>query len=70
MKQLILSIPESKYNFFNQLLKNLSFVKIEKSVEPSKEEILHSIEQGLKEVELMRQGKLPKKGIEQLLRGI
>jgi hypothetical protein len=70
MKQLILSIPESRYNFFNELLKSLSFVKIEKSVEPSKEEILQSIEQGMKEVELMRSGKLPKKEIRQLLRGV
>jgi len=70
MKQLILSIPENRYNFFNELLKSLGFVKIEKSVEPSKEEILQSIEQGMKEVELMRRGKLPKKEIGHLLHGV
>ena len=30
MKQLILSVPENKYKFINELLKSLRFVKIEK----------------------------------------
>ncbi|MEO5572771.1 MAG: hypothetical protein ABIT08_15425 [Bacteroidia bacterium] len=70
MKQLTLSVPENKLKFFYQFLKSLEFVKIEKEVEPSKAEILHSIERGLKEVELIRQGKLPKKSIDQLLYGV
>ena len=70
MKQLVLTIPENKFRFFSELLKNFDFVKIEKDAEPSKAEILHSIEQGLKEAELIRTGKLPKKSVEQLLRGL
>jgi hypothetical protein len=70
MKQVLLSVPENKFNFFSELIKSLQFVKVEKSSEPSKAEILKSIEQGMKEVELIRQGKLPKKNIEQLLRGL
>jgi len=70
MKQLVVSVPEDKYRFFNELIKSLRFVKVDKEIEPSKQEILMSIEKGLKEVELIRNGKLPKKSIEQLLRGV
>jgi hypothetical protein len=70
MKQLTVTVPENKFRFIHELLKNLSFVKIEKNTEPSKAEILRSIEQGLKEVELIRQGKLPKKSIEKLLQSV
>ena len=70
MRQLILSVHESKFKLLNQFLKQLDFVKIEKSTEPTKAEILQSIQQGLKEVELIRTGKLPKKPIENLLRDL
>ena len=67
MKQIVLSVREEKVNFFKELIKNFDFVKVEKSSEPTKDEILQCIERGMKEVELMKQGKLPKKNIRQLL---
>ncbi len=67
MKQIVLSVREEKINFFKELIKNFDFVKVEKSTEPTKEEILQSIERGMKEVELMRKGKLRKRDISELL---
>ena len=58
MKQLVLNIPENKFIFFTELINNLGFVKVAKEAEPTKAEILQSIQQGIKEVELIREGKL------------
>jgi len=68
MKQITLNIAENKLNFFIDLIRNFDFVKVEKQTEPTKAEILQSIEKGLKQAELIRKGKLPKKKIEDLLR--
>lgn len=68
MKQITLNVAENKLDFFIDLIKNFDFVKVEKQAEPTKTEILQSIETGLKQAELIRKGKLPKKKIEDLLR--
>ena len=70
MKQIVLNVPENKFSFFSELINNLGFVTVAKDTEPSKAEILQSIQQGMKEVELMRAGKLPKKNIKELLGGV
>ncbi|EMN01179.1 hypothetical protein [Leptospira noguchii] len=70
MKQIILNVPDQKYSFLMELLRNLNFVKvqeIEEDKEPTKKEILAGITQGMKEVELHRQGKLKLKSAKQLL---
>jgi hypothetical protein len=68
MKQITLNVAENKLDFFIDLIRNFDFVKVENQPEPSKAEILQSIETGMKQVELIRKGKLPKKKIEDLLR--
>ena len=55
--KLVLEIKENKAEFFMQLIKNFPFVKIYKE-NSKKKEALKSIEQGLKEVKLVEQGKL------------
>ncbi|MBW8050044.1 MAG: hypothetical protein FVQ77_06835 [Cytophagales bacterium] len=67
MKQLTLHIPDNKFPFFMELVKSFNFVKVQQEDEPTKEEILASIEQGLKEVKLMQQGKIKKNSLDQLL---
>ncbi len=69
MKQIILEIPESKYEFFEELMDQLGFVK-SKSKGKNADWVYTSIARGLKEVKLIRSGKLPKKSIQKLLREI
>ena len=63
MKQVILNVKESKYDFFMELVKSLGFVKVEsvtadqEDEEDSKEQILKNIEQSFKELKLYREGK-------------
>lgn len=57
MKQVTLNIPENKYQFFLELVKSLNFVKVEEDGD-SKEDIIANLKQGLKEVQLHKQGKL------------
>jgi len=66
MKQVILEIPENQYDFFEKLMKQLGFVK-SKSRKKSADWIYASVERGIKEVKMMRSGKLPKKPIQKLL---
>ncbi|MEI7597447.1 MAG: hypothetical protein WCK02_16990 [Bacteroidota bacterium] len=70
MKQVVLNIPDNKFNFFMELIRNIKFVKIEKSKEsnlvkeddvdysPSKEETIETIKRGFEEMQLIKQGKL------------
>lgn len=60
MTQLTLKIQDNKIQFFLELIKNFDFVKVEKGdyTEPTKEEIKENIKQGLKEVQLIEQGKM------------
>ena len=63
-----LNINRNKLNFFYELIKNFDFVKIEtEDNEPSKEEILAGIKQGLEEVKLIEQGKLKSTSLKQFL---
>ena len=58
MKQVTINIPDKKYPFFTELVKNLG-LKMEKE-EPvdAKEEVLKGIEQGFREVKLIQEGKM------------
>ncbi len=60
MTQIVLNIKDNKVGFFLELVKNFDFVKVEKEVysEPTKDEIKENITQGLKEVQLIEQGKM------------
>lgn len=67
MKHIVVEIPESKYEFFDELMSQLGFVQKRKN----KEELVYtSIKKGLHEVNLIRTGKLPKKPVQKLLREV
>ncbi|HEY9123377.1 MAG TPA: hypothetical protein VIO15_03490 [Bacteroidales bacterium] len=77
MKQLVLNIPESEYRFFMKVIKNFPFVKVdekkskllelEEKLSPTKRKIWSSIKEGLKEVELIEQGKIKAKSAKEFL---
>lgn len=77
MKQLVLNIPESEYRFFMKVIKNFPFVEIdekknkllelEAKLPPAKSKIWGNIKEGLKEVELIEQGKLKSKSAKEFL---
>ncbi|MFQ3870578.1 hypothetical protein [Leptospira kirschneri] len=71
MKQVILNVSDNKYPFLTELLQNLKFVRVKKTIEekePTKKEILEGIKQGMKEVKLARAGKLKLKSAKELLK--
>lgn len=59
MKQITLNIPENMYSFFNELIQKLG-LKIVKEVSLGSEEdeVLVGIENGLKEVKEIEEGKI------------
>ena len=63
MKHISLSIPDNKYQFFLELIENLSFVK----VEDSEEEAIQALQNSFHQVKLMQEGKLPKQSAEDFL---
>ena len=65
MKQIVLEIPESKYKFFDPLMAELGFVQKTKG---GNEVIYASIKRGLRDVNLIKAGKLPKKPVQKLLK--
>ncbi len=68
MKQVILHIPDNKYPLFLELANSLNFVKkIEVDEEPSKTKILKGIKQAVKEVNLVKAGKLKARDARELI---
>ncbi len=71
MKQITLGVPNNMFPFFMQLVENLKFVKVKESTsdtsEPTKQEILQAISEGINEVKLYKQGKIKLKSARQLL---
>ncbi|EKR17404.1 hypothetical protein [Leptospira interrogans] len=71
--KIILDIKDNKAQALIEILKDLAYVKFKiitetiEEKEPTKKEILDGIKQGLKEVELHRQGKLKLKSAKELL---
>ena len=55
MKELTIRIPENKYTFFMELIKNLGGVEFEEEKD-TKEEIIANLKQGFKEMELHKKG--------------
>jgi hypothetical protein len=59
MKQVTLHIPDNKYPLFMELAHSLNFVKkIEVDENPGKEKILKGIKQAVKEMNLVKTGRL------------
>jgi len=69
MRQVTLHISDKKYPLFIELVKSLDFVKKieEEDSEPSKEHILQDIRQAVKEVNLIKAGKLKARDARELL---
>jgi ribosomal protein S4E len=77
MKQLVLNIPESEYRFFMKVIRNFPFVEVDKKknrlleleakLTPANRKIWSNIKDGLKEVELIEQGKMKAKSAKDFL---
>ena len=60
MKQVTLRIPEKKYHLFIEFAKSISFIKkieVEDEV-PTKQQVLERVRQAVKEINLVKAGKL------------
>ena len=58
MKQVLLNVKESKYQFFLELLASLEFVQIEKLEGDSKADIEKNVRQGFRDLKKYKEGKL------------
>ena len=59
MKKVTLQIPDKKYPFFMELVKNLGFAKQVEAVEDSsKEDIITNLKKGFEEMQLIKKGTL------------
>lgn len=69
MKQVTLNIPEKKYLFFMELIKNLGFVKIQSEQKLYKESqtFVDEVQESLNQVEKHLDGKIELKSADQLL---
>ena len=56
MTQLTILVQDNKVQFFMELIKNFDFVKVDN--DPTEEDIKDNIRQGLKELQLIEQGKM------------
>lgn len=63
--EVLLEIKDNKAEFFIELLKNFSFVKVKK--QSGHIDILKNIAQGLKEVDLVEKGKLKSRSAKSFL---
>ncbi len=71
MKQLVLKVPDSEYQFFMKVIKSFSFVEIdeklnkllemEAKLSPEKREIWGSVKSGLRDMELIENQNLKEK---------
>lgn len=68
MKLVTLHIPDNKYPLFMELAQSLNFVKkIEVDEDSSKEKVLKGIKQAVKEVNLVKAGKLKARNARDLI---
>lgn len=57
MKQVTLSVNDTKFSFFMELIGSFDFVEIEQDQEDSKEAIANNIKQGIRELKDIQEGK-------------
>ena len=77
MKRLVLNIPDSEYRFFMKVIRSFPLIEVdEKSnkllelqakLDPDNHKIWGSIKEGIKEVELIEQGKMKAKSSKEFL---
>ncbi|NJM93856.1 MAG: hypothetical protein HC842_03600 [Cytophagales bacterium] len=63
MRQVTLNIPDNKFNVFFEFIKTLDYIK----VEDVDEKALEGLQESLKQVKLMKEGKLPKQTVQEFL---
>ncbi len=68
MKQVVLNIPDNKYTFFMELVKNLDFVRINEEVKLTNKQkkFVEGTKNSLEQVEQHIKGKIKLKTAEQL----
>ncbi len=64
-QQIILTIPDKKFDFVMELLKNLPFVKA-KTISKYKSQVFESVNNAVEEMQLIKEGKLKAKNAEDL----
>ena len=58
MKQITINIPDNKYSFFLELVKNLGLEKVKEEPIESNREALEGLEQSFREVKMIQEGKM------------
>jgi hypothetical protein len=58
MKQITINIPDNKYSFFLELVKNLGLEKVKEEPVEASQEALEGLEQGFREVKLIQEGQM------------
>ena len=58
MRQITINIPDNKYSFFMELVKNLGLEKVKEEPIEASQEAFEGLEQGFREVKLIQEGKM------------
>ncbi|HSI75674.1 MAG TPA: hypothetical protein VK957_07260 [Lunatimonas sp.] len=58
MKKITINIPDNKYSFFLELVKNLGLEKVKEEPVDTNQDALKGLEQGFKEVKMIQDGKM------------
>lgn len=58
MRQITINIPDNKYSFFLELVKNLGLEKVKEEPVEASQEALKGLVQGFREVKLIQEGKM------------
>jgi len=70
MKEITVKVPDAQVDFFNELIKKLGYADKKAAVRKKlteKERILANIEAGLKELKLVKAGKMKARSAKELL---
>lgn len=67
MKEVTLYIPEKKFSFFMELINSLDFVKKEEGVTHSEERGIKGFKEAVRQINLVKQGKLKARDARELL---
>ena len=58
MKKITIMIPDNKYSYFLELVKNLGLEKVKEEPIEASQEALEGLEQGFREGKLIQEGKM------------
>lgn len=67
MKEVTLYIPEKKFSFFMELVNSLDFVKKEEGAGHSEERSVKGFKEAVRQINLVKQGKLKARDARELL---